>query len=82
MNSTLNKLDLLINNAGIMATPYTKTKDGFEMQFGTNHLGPFLLTNLLLPLLKKAEGSRIINVSSIAHECIIQIFPYNLCFLI
>jgi NAD(P)-dependent dehydrogenase (short-subunit alcohol dehydrogenase family) len=82
MNSTLNKLDLLINNAGIMATPYTKTIDGFEMQFGTNHLGPFLLTNLLLPLLKKAEGSRIINVSSIAHECTIQIFPYNLCFLI
>lgn len=64
------KLDLLINNAGIMTTPAgSKTKDGFEMQFGTNHLGPFLLTNLLLDLLKKAEDSRIVNVSSCAHYC-------------
>lgn len=68
MKSSLNRLDLLINNAGIMAPPYGKTKDGFELQFGTNHLGPFLLTNLLLDLLKKTEGSRIVNVSSLTHK--------------
>lgn len=48
MNSTLNRLDLLINNAGIMASPYSKTKDGFEMQFGTNHLGLLSCTKLLV----------------------------------
>ncbi|VDD78144.1 unnamed protein product [Mesocestoides corti] len=57
--------DILVNNAGIMACPYGETKDGFEMQMGTNHLGPFLLTELLLPLIKRAgPGSRIIFVSS------------------
>ncbi len=70
MNHTLKTLDLLINNAGVMATPYSKTVDGFEMQFATNHLGPFSLTNMLLPLLTKTQGSRIVNVSSLAHECI------------
>lgn len=67
MNSKLNQLDLLINNAGIMMCPYWKTKQGFEMQFGTNHLGHYLLTNLLLELLKKPKTSRIITVSSRAH---------------
>merc|ERR1719495_627211 len=50
-------------------TPQLKTKEGFELQFGTNHLGHFLLTNLLLPLLRKGgEGTRVVTVSSIAHE--------------
>lgn len=63
-----NKLDLLINNAGVMMPPYGKTKDGFELQFGTNHLGHFALTGLLIDLLKKTEGSRIVNLASNAHK--------------
>lgn len=61
------RLDILINNAGIMFTPYSKTADGFENQFGTNHLGHFALTGLLMPLLKKTEGSRIVVLSSLGH---------------
>ena len=61
------KLDILLNNAGIVC-PYKKTKDGFEMQIGTNHLGHFALTGLLLPFLKNTKGSRVVNVSSIGHR--------------
>ena len=60
-------LDVLINNAGIAATPGT-TQDGFEVTFGTNHLGPFLFTSLLLPRLQEAKRARIVNVASRAHE--------------
>jgi NAD(P)-dependent dehydrogenase (short-subunit alcohol dehydrogenase family) len=60
-------LDLLINNAGVMMTPYQKTSDGFELQFGTNHLGHFALTGRLLPLLTARPAARVVNVSSIGH---------------
>ncbi len=62
------KLDLLINNAGVMMPPYGKTKDGFELQFGTNHLGHFALTGSLIEVIKNTPGSRIVNVSSGAHN--------------
>ncbi len=60
------RLDILINNAGVMVPPYSKTKDGFELQFGTNHLGHFALTAHLLPLLMATPLSRVVTVSSIA----------------
>lgn len=63
------KLHLLINNAGVMALPTRQTtKQGLEMQIGTNHFGHFLLTNLLLDRLKQSTPSRVVNVSSLAHE--------------
>ncbi len=61
-------LDLLINNAGIMIPPYELTEDGFESQLGVNYLGHFLLTGLLLPLLEKTPGSRVVSLSSNAHK--------------
>jgi NAD(P)-dependent dehydrogenase (short-subunit alcohol dehydrogenase family) len=65
-------IDLLINNAGVMACPYSETADGLEMQFGTNHIGHFLLTNLLMPALlkgaKTSGGGRIVNLSSRGHH--------------
>ena len=62
------KIDLLINNAGVMACPYAETADGFELQFGTNHLGHFLLTRELMPLLENGERVRIVNLSSRGHH--------------
>jgi len=62
------KLDILVNNAGVMNCPFGKTKQGFEMQFGTNHLGHFALTTLLLPHLKNAQPSRLVVLSSVASE--------------
>lgn len=62
-------IDVLINNAAVMACPYGTTKDGLEVQFGTNHIGHFLFTNLLLPkVLAAGQGARIVNVSSSAHR--------------
>jgi len=62
-------IDLLINNAGVMAVPTRRTTaDGFELQFGTNHLGHFALTGLLMPSLLRAESARVVTVSSIAHR--------------
>jgi NAD(P)-dependent dehydrogenase (short-subunit alcohol dehydrogenase family) len=62
------RLDVLANNAGIMMNPYTTTEDGFESQFGTNHLGHFALTGLLIDLLLNTPGSRVVNVSSNGHR--------------
>ena len=64
----LDRLDLLINNAGVMALPRRETADGFEMQIGTNHLGHFALTGLLLPKLLAAPAARIVSVSSLMHR--------------
>jgi NAD(P)-dependent dehydrogenase (short-subunit alcohol dehydrogenase family) len=62
------RLDLLINNAGVMMTPHGQTADGFELQFGTNHLGHFALTGLVLPSLLEVDGSRVVTVSSNGHK--------------
>jgi NAD(P)-dependent dehydrogenase (short-subunit alcohol dehydrogenase family) len=68
VGSAYPELDLLINNAGVMAIPRRETADGFEMQLGTNHLGHFALTGLLLPLLVGTAGARVVTVSSNAHK--------------
>lgn len=61
------RIDLLINNAGVMMCPKSYTDDGYEMQFATNHLGHFLLTLMLLPKIVQSPAARIVNVSSMAH---------------
>jgi NAD(P)-dependent dehydrogenase (short-subunit alcohol dehydrogenase family) len=66
---SLTSLDILINNAGVMALPRRQTTaDGFEMQFGTNHLGHFALTARLMPLLRRASAPRVVSLSSLAHR--------------
>ncbi|UUU34056.1 oxidoreductase [Streptomyces sp. CA-210063] len=65
--SANDRLDLLVNNAGVMAVAQSRTADGFETQFGTNHLGHFALTGLLLPMLLAAPGARVVTVSSSMH---------------
>ena len=67
-NASHGRLDILVNNAGVMAIPYRETADGFEMQFGTNHLGHFALTGLLLDGLLGTEGARVVTVSSGLHR--------------
>jgi len=62
------RLDLLINNAGVMIPPYGKTADGFELQMGTNHFGHFALTGLLIDVLAHTPAARVVNVSSMAHR--------------
>ncbi len=62
------RLNILINNAGVMAIPYAKTVDGFEMTLGVNHLGHFALTLQLMPLLAQTAGARVVNVSSNLHK--------------
>src|ERR1700732_1398367 len=68
LRSNHESIDLLINNAGVMFTPKSTTKDGFELQFGTNHLGHFALTGLLLDRVLAVPGSRVVTVSSIGHR--------------
>jgi NAD(P)-dependent dehydrogenase (short-subunit alcohol dehydrogenase family) len=68
LRSAYPRIDLLINNAGVMWTPKQVTKDGFEMQFGTNHLGHFALTGLLLDRMLPVRGSRVVTVSSTGHR--------------
>jgi NAD(P)-dependent dehydrogenase (short-subunit alcohol dehydrogenase family) len=73
LRSTHDRIDLLINNAGVMWTPKSTTSDGFELQFGTNHLGHFAFTGLLLDRLLPVAGSRIVTVSSIGHRILADI---------
>jgi NAD(P)-dependent dehydrogenase (short-subunit alcohol dehydrogenase family) len=68
LRAAYDRIDLLVNNAGVMMTPKSNTKDGFELQFGTNHLGHFALTGRLLDRLLAAPGSRVVNVSSMGHR--------------
>jgi NAD(P)-dependent dehydrogenase (short-subunit alcohol dehydrogenase family) len=73
LRSDYDRIDLLINNAGVMYTPKSTTKDGFELQFGTNHLGHFAFTGLLLDRLLPVTGSRVVTVSSVGHRILADI---------
>ncbi|NAZ87660.1 SDR family NAD(P)-dependent oxidoreductase [Kineococcus indalonis] len=68
LRETHPRIDLLVNNAGVMHTPKRTTEDGFELQFGTNHLGHFALTGLLLESVLAVPGSRVVTVSSLGHR--------------
>jgi len=71
------KIDLLVNNAGVMAIPERRTADGFEMQLGVNHLGHFALTARLLPALLRADAARVVSVTSTAHHMGRAVDPSN-----
>ncbi len=73
LRSDYDHIDLLINNAGVMWTPKSATKDGFELQFGTNHLGHFAFTGLLMDRLLPVAGSRVVTVSSLGHRLLADI---------
>ncbi len=73
LDAQTERVDLLINNAGVMYTPRQETADGFEMQFGTNHLGHFAFTGQVLDQLLATEGSRIVTVSSVGHRILSSI---------
>jgi NAD(P)-dependent dehydrogenase (short-subunit alcohol dehydrogenase family) len=66
-DTSILKIDIIINNAGVMATPYSKSEDGIETQFAINHVSHFLLTNLLMPKLLAAQSPRVVNVSSFGN---------------
>jgi len=68
LNDNLERLDLLINNAGVMIPPFSRTEDGFELQFGVNHLGHFALTAQLFDLIASTHNSRVVTVSSVMHK--------------
>jgi NAD(P)-dependent dehydrogenase (short-subunit alcohol dehydrogenase family) len=74
------RIDVLCNNAGVMALPLQRTKDGFEMQMGTNHLGHFALTGLMIDQLKAAPGARVVSVASNAHKWGMRLDPDDLNF--
>jgi NAD(P)-dependent dehydrogenase (short-subunit alcohol dehydrogenase family) len=75
--STYGPIDVLVNNAGVMATPYARTVDGFELQLATNHLGHWTLTALLMPALLRAGAARIVSVTSTAHHLGRPLNPTN-----
>lgn len=79
-SARFSRLDGLCNNAGVMALPFQKTRDGFEMQIGTNHLGHFALTGLLLDRLRAAPGSRVVTIASLAHRWTRGLNPDDLNF--
>jgi NAD(P)-dependent dehydrogenase (short-subunit alcohol dehydrogenase family) len=68
VNALPEQIDILINNAGTMAIPYGVTKEGLELQFGTNHVGHFLFTNLVLSKKNLSRGIKVVNVSSLGHK--------------
>jgi NAD(P)-dependent dehydrogenase (short-subunit alcohol dehydrogenase family) len=77
-NDLVPAIDILINNAAIMACPYAKSEDGIESQFATNHIGHFLLTNLLMEkILAAGPGARVVNVSSSAARGVIRWDDWN-----